>query len=175
MAPHHQQLDPIALAWLQLLQSQGLAQHDPGVGGSGKAQTDDQEHPRQPSAQPTQLPNTPEEEGDSETERTATAEDKRRRNTAASGNFSLVSLKRWLILPRSPVPEQEEAVAIEYGANRHESIASGRRLGARGGRLATGERMAEGDRDAENAKVNWRRPGQLVWVFWRSERYWSAG
>lgn len=87
MSPHHQQLDPTALAWLQFLQFQVPAQSDPGAGGPSRAV----EHPERPSAQPTQLPDnpaTPEEEIDSETERTATAEDKRRRNTAASGNPS---------------------------------------------------------------------------------------
>lgn len=89
MAPH-QQLDPIALAWLQLLQSQAPAQHDLGVGSSSKAQVDDQEHPGQPSTQPT--PDNPEEDNDSDPEGAAAAEDKRRRNTAASGNFSVVPL-----------------------------------------------------------------------------------
>jgi len=87
MAPHHQQLDPTALAWLQLLQSQASAQHDLGVGGSSKAQAEVLEQPGGPATQPTHLPDNPanpEEENDSETEQ-ATAEDKRRRNTAASG------------------------------------------------------------------------------------------
>ena len=88
MAPH-QQLDPIALAWLQLLQSQAPAQHDLGVGSSSKAQVDDQDHPGQPSTQPT--PDNP-EDNDSDPEGAAAAEDKRRRNTAASGNCSAVPL-----------------------------------------------------------------------------------
>lgn len=88
MAPH-QQLDPIALAWLQLLQSQAPAQHDLGVGSLSKAQVDDQEHPGQSSTQPT--PDNP-EDNDSDPEGAAAAEDKRRRNTAASGNFSVVPL-----------------------------------------------------------------------------------
>lgn len=95
MAPDQQPLDPAALAWLQLLQPQAPAQHDLGVGGSSKAQADVQEHPDQPPTQPTHLPDNladPEEENDSETERTATTEDKRRRNTAASGNFSIAPL-----------------------------------------------------------------------------------
>ena len=88
MAPQ-QQLDPVALAWLQLLQSQAPAQNDPGIGGSSRVQADIQGRPEQPPTQPTHIPDDPadpEEENDSETE-LATAEDKRRRNTAASGIF----------------------------------------------------------------------------------------
>ena len=94
MAPHPQ-LDPIALAWLQLLQSQAPAQHDPSVGSSSRVQADVQGHPEQLSTQPTHLPDNPanpEEEDDSEGELAATAEDKRRRNTAASGNFPVAFL-----------------------------------------------------------------------------------
>ena len=108
MPPHHQQLDPGALAWLQLLQSQAPAQHDPGTGGSSKVQGDAQERSEQSPTQPTHLPDNPadpEEDNDSEAERGATAEDKRRRNTAASGNFPTTPL--WMIAnqPRSPIPE----------------------------------------------------------------------
>jgi len=98
MAPHHQQLDPTALAWLQLLQSQALAQHDLGAGSSSKTQAGVLEQPERPATQPTHLPDdpaNPEEENDSEAEQAATAEDKRRRNTAASGNlFCCFSLRR---------------------------------------------------------------------------------
>ena len=165
MAPP-QQLDPIALAWLQLLQSQATAQHDPGVGSSSRVQADVQGHPEQPPTQPTHLPDdpaNPEDENDSEGELAATAEDKRRRNTAASGNFSVaLPFEAITDLARSPIPEQEEAVAIEYGKNRHKPIPPGQRVGTRGGRLATGERMVEGDRDAEDTKVNQWGSAQLV-------------
>ena len=90
MAPP-QQSDPIALAWLQLLQSQAPTQHDSGIGSSSRVQADIQGHPEQPPTQPTHLPDNPvnpEEENDSEEDTAATAEDKRRRNTAASGYFS---------------------------------------------------------------------------------------
>lgn len=93
MAPPQQQLDPIALAWLQLLQSQASGQHDLGVGSSGRVQADDQERPGQPPTQPTQAPNNPEEDNDSDAEQAATTEDKRRRNTAASGNSSVAPLR----------------------------------------------------------------------------------
>ena len=91
MSPH-QQLDPAtAMAWLQLLQSQVPPQHDPGLGSSSsKVQPNVQDNPDRPPTQPAHTPNepaNPEEEEDSEGERTATAEDKRRRNTAASGNL----------------------------------------------------------------------------------------
>lgn len=81
--PPHQQLDPTTLAWLQLLQSQ----HDLGVGGSSGIQGVQGQSERQ-STQTTHLPNNPadpEEEDDSDAEQATTAEDKRRRNTAASG------------------------------------------------------------------------------------------
>ena len=83
------------MAWLQLLQSQLPAQHDPGVGSSSKVQQNVQENPERPPTQPAHTPDdpaNPEEEEDSEGERTATAEDKRRRNTAASGNLPVVCL-----------------------------------------------------------------------------------
>ena len=93
MPPHHQQLDSTALAWLQLLQSQVPAQHDPDVGSSGKVQANIQEHSEPQSTQsthPHDNPANPEEESDSEAERATMAEDKRRRNTAASGNISIL-------------------------------------------------------------------------------------
>lgn len=95
MSPHHQQLDPTALAWLQLLQSQVPAQHGPNAGSSGGAQANVQGHPEQSSTQQTHFPDDPAnaEEDDSEAERTSMAEDKRRRNTAASGNHSIPSLR----------------------------------------------------------------------------------
>lgn len=89
MSPH-QQLDPTVLAWLQLLQSQAPAQHDPAVGSSSKAQGDVQQQSGRQSTQPTHPTGdgtNPEEENDSETDQAATTEDKRRRNTAASGDF----------------------------------------------------------------------------------------
>jgi len=96
MSPHHQQLDSTALAWLQLLQSQVPAQHDPNAGSSGGAQANVQGHPERPSTQPTHLPDNPAdpEEDDSEAERASMAEDKRRRNTAASGDHSIPSSQR---------------------------------------------------------------------------------
>lgn len=122
MPPHDQQLDPTAIAWLQLLQSQVPAQHDPDVGSSSRVQANAQEYPERPSSQPTHLsgdPADPEEEDDSGAEQAAVAEDKRRRNTAASGNLTVPSLSYQLIQPHSPIPEQEEAVGVEYGANRY--------------------------------------------------------
>lgn len=97
MPPHHQEPDPLALAWLQFLQSQAHAQHDPGAGGPSKVQANVPEHPEQPPTQPTHLPDNPanpEEENDSDAELAVTAEDKRRRNTAASGEFSVASSLR---------------------------------------------------------------------------------
>jgi len=87
MPPHQQQLDSTALAWLQLLQSQVPPQHDSSVDSSGRVQANVQEHPERPSHLPDNTAN-PEEESDSEAERAMT-EDKRRRNTAASGNLSI--------------------------------------------------------------------------------------
>jgi len=97
MSPHHQQLDSTTLAWLQLLQGQVPAQHGLGVGGSNEVQTGVQGQPERPPTQHTHLPDEPadpDEENDSETERTATAEDKRRRNTAASGNLPVATLRQ---------------------------------------------------------------------------------
>lgn len=97
--PPHQQLDPTTLAWLQLLQSQGPAQHDLGVGSSSKGQGGTQEQSGRQSAQPTHLPSDPadpDEDEDSEAERAVTAEDKRRRNTAASARFRSKK-KQWLL------------------------------------------------------------------------------
>jgi hypothetical protein len=131
MSPQ-QQLDPAALAWLQFLQSQAPVQSDLGVGASSKARGDSQERAEQPPTHQTHPddPVDPEEEDDSETERTATAEDKRRRNTAASGDLlrSPLPLRRQLTLPLSPVPEQEEAVVAEHGTNRHKPITPSRRI-----------------------------------------------
>lgn len=96
---HHQQLDPTTLAWLQLLQSQGPVQHDLSVGSSNKAQQGVQDQSGQQPTQQTHNPNDPadlEEGSDSETERTATTEDKRRRNTAASARFR-TKKKQWLL------------------------------------------------------------------------------
>lgn len=108
MSPQ-QQLDPTALAWLQFLQSQAPAQSDLGVGASSKTRGDIQAQAEQSSMHQTHSddPVDPEEEDDSETERTATAEDKRRRNTAASGDLlrSPLPLRQQLTLPLSPVPE----------------------------------------------------------------------
>lgn len=93
MSPHHPQLDPTALAWLQLLQSQAPVQDSPDLASSSGAHANVQEHPGRSPTQP--LPDDSvglEDDNDSETERAATAEDKRRRNTAASGNPTLTAL-----------------------------------------------------------------------------------
>lgn len=90
MSPH-QQLDPNALAWLHLLQSQAAAQQGLGVGSStSEVQGGVQQQSERQSTQPIHPLNDDanlEEENDSEGEQAATTEDKRRRNTAASGKF----------------------------------------------------------------------------------------
>lgn len=98
MSPHHQ-LDPTTLAWLQLLQSQGPAQHHFGIGSSNKVQEGVQGQSELQSTQQTHLPDdpvNPEEENDSDAERTGTTEDKRQRNTAASARFRNKK-KQWLL------------------------------------------------------------------------------
>lgn len=95
MSPHHPQLDPTTLAWLQLLQSQASVQDSPDLGSSSEAHANVQDHPGRSSTQPTHTPDdpaSPDDENDSGAERAAMAEDKRRRNTAASGNLTLAAL-----------------------------------------------------------------------------------
>lgn len=131
MPPPPPHLDPSTLAWLQLLQAQAQGQQVPPV------EFDTRDRGEGTSTNPATAPtasddgNAEDDDEHSEGERSAITDDKRRRNTAASGMSKTFYLVAKLTRDDSEVQEQEETMGAEPGALGHEFNEKSGRAGPR--------------------------------------------